>query len=171
MTAGMQTVLILQQRAVSDQHLVVKNPLLSQEVLHLENSPSLSKEISTFSTAKKKRRSPNPEFPPNPEPRKTVQIRKSPNFGRSDSCQKVDSSVKKVGSALSRFLWRMTISPSSYEEYYTRYAPRTHGLPTPVPLHDFPRRRDFYKKLGDPKKIVAPMVDQSDLVYTLQVKC
>jgi hypothetical protein len=83
----------------------------------------------------------------------------------------VDLSVKKVGSALSRFLWRMTISPSSYEEYYTRYAPRTHGLPTPVPLHDFPRGRDFYKKLGEPKKIVAPMVDQSELVYNLQVKC
>jgi hypothetical protein len=168
MIAGMQTVLILQQRAVSDQHLAVRNPPLSQEVLHLENSPSLS---STFSTAKKKTTIPKSRIPTKPGTRKTVQIRKSPNFGRSDSCQKVDSSVKKVGSALSRFLWRMTISPSSYEEYYTRYAPRTHGLPTSVPLHDFPRGRDFYKKLGEPKKIVAPMVDQSELVYNLQVKC
>lgn len=59
----------------------------------------------------------------------------------------------------------MTVSPSSYEEYYARYAPRTYGLPAPVPLHEFPRGRDFYKRLGEPKKIVAPMVDQSELVF------
>lgn len=73
--------------------------------------------------------------------------------------------MKKAGSALSRCLWRMTVFPSSYEEYYARYAPRTYGLPAPVPLHEFPRGRDFYKRLGEPKKIVAPMVDQSELVF------
>ena len=64
MTAGMQTVLILQQRAVSDQHLAVRNPPLSQEVLHLENSPSLS---STFSTAKK---NDDPQIPNSHQTRK-----------------------------------------------------------------------------------------------------
>ena len=63
MIAGMQTVLILQQRAVSDQHLAVRNPPLSQEVLHLENSPSLS---STFSTAKKKTTIPKSRIPTKP---------------------------------------------------------------------------------------------------------
>jgi len=169
MTAGMQTVLILQQRAVSDQHLAVRNPPLSQEVLHLENSPSLSKDFYFLDVGQKK--NDDPQIPNSHQTRKPGKRWKFENLSRSYSCQKVDLSVKKVGSALSRFLWRMTISPSSYEEYYTRYAPRTHGLPTPVPLHDFPRGRDFYKKLGEPKKIVAPMVDQSELVYTLQVKC
>lgn len=68
--------------------------------------------------------------------------------------------------ALRRFLLRMTISKPQYEDYYSRYAPRTHGLPPPVPLHDFPRGREFYKKLGAPKKVVAPMVDQSELVIS-----
>lgn len=51
-----------------------------------------------------------------------------------------------------------------HQEYYTRYAPRTHNLPPPVPLHNFPRGRVFYKNIGEPKRIVAPMVDQSELV-------
>ena len=168
MTVGTQTVLILQQRAVSDQHLAVKNPPPSQEVFHLENSPSLSKDFASLDSKKND----DPQIPNSHQTGKPGKRWKFKNQKSQERVtQKVDSSVKKVVSALSRFLWRMTVSPSSHEEYYTRYAPRTHGLPTPVPLHDFPRGRDFYKKLGEPKKIVAPMVDQSELVYTLQVEC
>lgn len=60
----------------------------------------------------------------------------------------------------------MTVTRSSYDEYYARYAPKTHGRPAPTPLYDFPRGREFYKQLGEPKKIVAPMVDQSELVVS-----
>ena len=68
MTAGMQIVLILQQRAVSDQHLAVRNPPPSQEVLHLENSPSLSKDFyfSRRSTTAKKTTIPKSRIPTKP---------------------------------------------------------------------------------------------------------
>jgi hypothetical protein len=56
-----------------------------------------------------------------------------------------------------------------HQGYYTRYAPRTHNLPPPVPLHTFPRGREFYTNIGKPKRIVAPMVDQSELVSSLSV--
>ena len=61
----------------------------------------------------------------------------------------------------------MTVTKPQYEDYYSRYAPRTHGLPPPAPLHDFPRGREFYRRIGEPKKVVAPMVDQSELVRLL----
>ena len=63
----------------------------------------------------------------------------------------------------------MTVEKSPFEHYYARYAPRTHGLKLPAPLHNFPRGREFYKALGEPKRIVAPMVDQSELVATYKV--
>lgn len=65
MTAGMQTVLILQQRSVSDQHLAVKNPPLSQEVLHLENLPFLFNSRTAKKTTIPKSRIPTK--PGNPE--------------------------------------------------------------------------------------------------------
>jgi hypothetical protein len=65
MTAGRQTVLILQQRVVLDQYLAVKSPPVSQEAIHPENSPSLSR-IFPLALDAKKRRSPNPEFPAKP---------------------------------------------------------------------------------------------------------
>lgn len=77
-------------------------------------------------------------------------------------------SVKRVGSAIGRWLLNMTVDEGSFEQYYVKYAPRTHGLPTPEPLHTFPRGREFYKKLGEPKRVVAPMVDQSELVFHLE---
>src|SRR5271155_975960 len=67
MTAGMQTVLILLQRAVSDQHLAVKNPPLSQEVLHLENSPSFSKDFYSLDNGKK---NDDPQIPNSHQTRK-----------------------------------------------------------------------------------------------------
>ena len=63
-----------------------------------------------------------------------------------------------------RLLPNMTVTEPHLGQYYARYASRTHGLPLPVPLHVFPRGRDFYKAIGEPRRIVAPMVDQSDLV-------
>jgi hypothetical protein len=37
-----------------------------------------------------------------------------------------------------------------------------------VPLYAFPRGREFYKAIGEPKRVVAPMVDQSELVVPLK---
>ena len=65
---------------------------------------------------------------------------------------------------LRRLLLKMTVTNPPLEEYYARYAPRTHGRPPPVPKHNFPRGREFYKRIGEPKRVVAPMVDQSELV-------
>jgi hypothetical protein len=79
------------------------------------------------------------------------------------STSEITVCIRDAAAALSRFIRRMT-TDSSFESYYTKYAPRTYGLPPPVPLHQFPRGREFYKNIGEPKKIVAPMVDQSELV-------
>jgi hypothetical protein len=90
------------------------------------------------------------------------------NFWRSHF-RKLSTTIqaKAVVTAVTRFLLRMTISESPFGQYYAKYAPRTHGLPPPIPLHDIPRGREFYKRIGEPKKIVAPMVDQSELVRSL----
>ena len=62
----------------------------------------------------------------------------------------------------------MTVTETPFDQYYAKYAPRTYGLPTPVPLYSFPRGREFYKAIGEPKRVVAPMVDQSELVSPLK---
>ena len=76
--------------------------------------------------------------------------------------EKAFAQLDRARAALGQFLLTMTVT--QYEGYYARYAPRTHGLPAPVPRYEFPRGREFYKRIGEPKRIVAPMVDQSELV-------
>jgi Dihydrouridine synthase (Dus) len=61
----------------------------------------------------------------------------------------------------------MTVTKPPLEEYYARYAPRTHGLPTPIPKYEFPRGREFYKRIGEPKRVVAPMVELGDLAWRI----
>ena len=90
-------------------------------------------------------------------------IGKSQNFRGSHSKSFTTVQRQRIGQAVHRFLARMTLT-DPHQEYYARYAPRTHNLPPPVPLHNFPRGREFYKNIGEPKRIVAPMVDQSEMV-------
>ena len=73
------------------------------------------------------------------------------------------SSWNRASSVRQSYRLTMTVEKSPYD-YYARYAPTTHGLKLPPPLYNFPRGREFYKGLGEPKRIVAPMVDQSELV-------
>src|SRR5579859_3166563 len=88
---------------------------------------------------------------------------KSQNLQKSHSKSFTTLQGQRIRQAVRRFLARMTLT-DPHQEYYTLYAPRTHNLPPPVPLHNFPRGREFYKNIGEPKRIVAPMVDQSELV-------
>jgi hypothetical protein len=90
------------------------------------------------------------------------------DFGRLQSFDIISTSrLKKTGTAISRWFLRMTVTETPFDQYYAKYAPRTHGLPMSVPLHAFPRGREFYKAIGEPKRVVAPMVDQSELVVSL----
>src|ERR1700733_3391417 len=90
MTAEMQTVLILQQRAVSDQHLVVKNRPLSQEVLHPENSPSLSQDFYS----QRQRKNDDPQIPNSHQTRKPGKLWKFKNL---QILEGVTSSLSKSG--------------------------------------------------------------------------